>query len=227
MAEPAANPRQINIVLLGPPGAGKSTIAEALVAEYDLVVVSTGQRLRTEMEARSPLGRAVMPYLEHGNLAPDSMMDRLLRASLDSLDPERGFLLDGYPRTMRQALGLIGMLADYERTLTAVIALEVSDEVIIRRLSGRRICEGAGEPFPIHIDDLASMLRCRERGGKAVQRDDDRPEVVQQRISVYHEQTAPLLEFYRETDELLPIPATGSPAEVSRNVIAALNRIEN
>jgi adenylate kinase len=149
-------------------------------------------------------------------------MDRVLRASLASLDPDQGFLLDGYPRTMRQALGLSAILADYERILHAVVALEVDDEEVVRRLSGRRICEGAGEPFPVHIDDLASLLRCRERGGRLTQRDDDRPDLVRQRLAVYHQQTSPLLEFYETTDLLHRIDATGSPAEVVRQVEASL-----
>lgn len=220
MTNPANQP--LNIVLLGPPGSGKSTIAEALVREHRLVVVSTGQRLRAEIKAHSALGRAVESYLDKGDLAPDSLMDRLLRASLEALDPHQGFLLDGYPRTLRQARGLAGMLADYRRELHAVIALQVADEEVIRRLSGRRICEGAGEPFPVHIDDLASIMRCQERGGHLVERDDDRPEVVRQRLSVYHEQTQPLLDYYHAAELLRLVDGHGLPAEVARRALAAL-----
>jgi len=214
--------RPFNLILLGPPGAGKSTISEALEMERGLVVIATGQRLRAEIAGRTPLGRAVAPYLERGDLAPDSLMDRLLRASLETLDPQRGFLLDGYPRTMPQALGLAGMLADYKRTLDKVIALDVGDDEVVRRLSGRRMCEGAGEPFPVHIDDLASILRCQERGGRLIQRDDDRPEVVQQRLAVYHEQTRPLLDYYAAEGLLHRVDARRTPAEVARAVLAAL-----
>jgi adenylate kinase len=216
----------LNVVLLGPPGAGKSTIAEALIRERGLVSIATGQRLRAEIRARTAIGRAVQRYLDQGELAPDSLMDRLMRASLETLDPEQGFLLDGYPRTLRQARGLNGMLADYRRELHAVVALEVSDEEVVRRLSGRRICEGAGEPFPVHIDDLASILRCQERGGRLVDRDDDRPEVVRQRLSVYHEQTQPLLDFYAGEGLLRRVDATGAPAEVARGALAALPAAE-
>lgn len=211
-----------NIVLLGPPGAGKSTIAEGLVEAYGVAVISTGQRLRAEVKNRSAVGREVAQYLERGHLVPDSLMDRLLRSAIESANPEQGLLLDGYPRTIRQALGFEAMLADYGRAMTAVVALEVQDEEVVRRLSGRRMCEGAGEPFPIHVDDLASMLRCRERGGSPVQRDDDRPDVVRERLQVYRSQTEPLLEFYRQHARFYTIDASESPAEVVRLVIAAL-----
>src|SRR5262245_58430197 len=214
--------RPLNIVLLGPPGAGKSTISEALALEHGLVTIATGQRLRAEIKARTALGRAVTPYLERGDLAPDSLMDRLLRSALETLDPEQSFLLDGYPRTMRQAIGLTGTLADYHRALDMVIALDVGDEEVVRRLSGRRICEGAGEPFPVHIDDLASIVRCQERGGRLTQRDDDRPEVVRQRLAVYHDQTRPLFDFYASSHLLRRVDASRAPAEVARTVLSLI-----
>ncbi len=212
----------LNIVLLGPPGAGKSTIAEELVHQLPLVRISTGALLRAEISARTRIGREVAPLLERGDLAPDSLMDRVLRARLETLAPDEGILLDGYPRTMRQALGLAAMLADYDRILHMVIAIEVSDDEVVRRLGGRRICEGAGEPFPVHIDDLASIMRCRERGGRLVQRDDDRPEIVRQRLIAYHQQTAPLIAYYAGQGLLQRIDGAGAPADVARRTLAVI-----
>lgn len=222
MNEQATRHDAVNIVLLGPPGAGKSTIAEALAAQYPLAVIATGQRLRAEVQAHSTLGREVAPYLERGELAPDSLMDRILRASIEALDTAQGFLIDGYPRTYRQALGLSGLLADFGRTLHAAIVLEIEDEEVVRRLSGRQMCEGVGEPFPVHVDDLASIMRCRERGGRLVQRDDDRPEVVRQRLAIYQQQTQPVVAYYAETGLLRRIDAAGAPAQVARQALMAL-----
>lgn len=217
----------LNIVLLGPPGAGKSTIAEELVHQLPLVPISTGALLRAEIKGRTSIGREVAPLLERGDLAPDALMDRVLRARLETLDPDQGILLDGYPRTMRQALGLAAMLADCDRVLHMVIAIDVADDEVVRRLSGRRICEGAGEPFPVHIDDLASIMRCRERGGRLVQRDDDRPDVVRQRLAAYHRQTAPLIAYYDDQGILCRIDGAGPPAEVARRTLAVIRGYEN
>lgn len=212
---------RLHIVLIGPPGAGKSTIAGLLARRIPLDVVATGQRLRQEIAAGSPLGRQIEPLLEQGHFAPDALMDRLMREWLATIPTDRGFLLDGYPRSPHQAVALEAMLADLRRPLTCAIALELSDAEAVRRLSGRRICRGGGEPFTLHLDDAAAVARCQERGGTLEQRDDDRPDVIQERLRVYARETEPLLGFYEARGYLRRVDAAGTPEEVAARVLDA------
>jgi len=154
---------------------------------------------------------------------PDDLMDRVLRASLDALPASRGFLLDGYPRNPHQAAALDTALAERDRRLTAVLALDLPDTEILHRLGGRRLCAtGTGEPWTLHLDDADAVARCRAQGGTLEQREDDRPDVIARRLAVYRADTAPLLEHYRRTGILHTIDATGSPAEVQARALAIL-----
>jgi adenylate kinase len=210
------------IVLIGPPGSGKSTIAEELSKELKLVVIATGKRLRQEIASGSPIGREIEPLLEQGHFAPDTLMDQLMREWLAAVPADSLVLLDGYPRSTRQAMGLESMLADTGQTLSMVIALEVNDEEVIHRLSGRRICEGGGEAFTLHADDAEAVQRCRERGGTLTQRDDDQPEIISERLRVYASETEPLLDYYTRNGLLRHVDASGSPAEVAERVAQLL-----
>lgn len=213
-------PARTHLVLLGPPGAGKSTVSELIVQELPVTVIATGKLLRQEIAAGTTIGREIGGLLEQGHFAPDALMDRLLREWLAAVPPGQGFLLDGYPRNLRQARALEGMLADLERPLDAVISLQIDDAEAIRRLSGRRVCRGGGEPFTLHLDDYASVKRCLQRGGTLEQRDDDKPEVIAERLRVYARETAPLIEYYTANGLLrdIDIDADGSPALVIRRV---------
>lgn len=214
---------RLHLILIGPPGAGKSTVAGLLVQRAPLTVIATGQRLRQEIAAGTPIGRKIEPLIEQGHFAPDTLIDRLMRQWLREIPTDNGFLLDGYPRNPDQATALEGMLADRRRPLSAAIALELDDDEAMRRLGGRRICRWGGEPFTLHISDAAAVARCAELGGRLETRDDDVPEVIQERLRVYERETEPLLAFYEGRGMLVRVDARGEPAAVAARVLAAVD----
>ncbi len=215
-------PKRLHLILIGPPGAGKSTVAELLIQHIPLTIIATGQLLRHEIATGTPIGRAVKPLLDQGHFAPDTMMDRLMRQWLHEVPADRGFILDGYPRNPKQAVALDGMLADKRRPLSAAIVLTLDDAEVIRRLSGRRICRWAGEPFTLHTSDAGAIARCAELGGVLETRDDDHPAIIQERLRVYEQATAPLIAFYAKQNMLARVEANGAPETVVAGVLAAV-----
>jgi adenylate kinase len=214
--------RRFHLVLLGSPGAGKSTIAERLVQHLPLTHIATGQRLRAEAERDTPMGHKIKPLLDQGHLVPTSLINQLVREWLQEVPPDQGFLLDGYPRSLEQAQALDDMLAELRRPLDRVINLELGLSAAIERLSGRRICAGSADSFTLHISDDAAVQRCREQGGHLVQRDDDKPEVIEERMRIYTEQTQPLLDHYARSGLLRTVDAQPAPADITAAILALL-----
>lgn len=193
------------VILLGAPGAGKGTHAKRLSSLLGIPHISTGDIFREEMEKNSELGQEVRRYVEKGELVPDEVVNQIVKKRLSQDDCKKGFILDGYPRTLQQAEALEQILKELSLPLKKVINLVVSEEEIIRRLSGRRICRNCGAIF--HIVNMPPKKEgiCDYCGGELYQRDDDKPEAIRHRLAVYHKQTEPLIRFYEEKGLLVNV----------------------
>lgn len=196
----------MNIVLLGAPGAGKGTQAAKLVEEFGTPHISTGDMLRAAVKAGTELGKKAKSYMDAGDLVPDEVIIGLVIERLGQPDTEKGFILDGFPRTTAQAVALDAELGKLERPLEAALLIDVDSEVIIKRLTSRRMCKECGF---IGSDADAACPKC---GGEMYQRDDDKPETIQKRLDVYENQTAPLVEYYRGK-ELLKVVDGDRPVD--------------
>jgi adenylate kinase len=213
---------ELNLVLLGPPGAGKGTQAERLVVDFGLPYYATGNILRAAIEEETELGREAKGYVDEGELVPDELICRVIEERLDSGEADDGFLLDGFPRTTPQAEMLEQALDNRGRSLTAVLLIDVTDEEVIRRLSGRRMCVKNGHVYHVEFDPPKNEGICDQDGSRLVQRDDDRPETIRNRLEVYHEQTEPLIEWYDEKGLLRHFDGTRTPDEVHARIRATL-----
>ncbi|MGQ9779025.1 MAG: adenylate kinase [Bacillota bacterium] len=212
----------MNLILLGPPGAGKGTQAKLISARHGIPHISTGDIFRAAIAEGTPLGRQAREFLDRGALVPDEIVIGIVTERLGAEDCRPGFLLDGFPRTLPQAEALDRYLAATGRTLTAVLALEVGEEVLIRRLGGRRVCRACGAPYHIETNPPREEGRCDRCGGELYQRDDDRPATVRERLRVYEAQTRPLLDYYEERGLLKRIQADGGIEEVDAAIERAL-----
>ena len=213
---------ELNLILLGPPGAGKGTQAERLVADFGLPYYATGDILRSAVRDGTGLGREAKEYVDRGDLVPDDLICKVTMERVDQPEAADGFVLDGFPRTIPQAETLQEALERRDRRLTAVLHLDAPDEEVIRRLSGRRICVKNQHLYHVEFDPPKREGVCDQDGSRLVQRDDDKRETLEHRLAVYHEQTSPLIDYYEQQGLLRRFDAMRSAAEVHDHIRATL-----
>lgn len=213
---------ELNLILLGPPGAGKGTQAQRLREDFSLPYFATGDILRQAVKEGTELGRQASEYMQEGDLVPDSLVTGIIKERLEQPDSDDGFILDGFPRTVPQAEALDQELATLGRGITAVINIALSEEEAVRRLSGRRVCVKGGHNFHVEFDPPKHEDRCDVDGSRLIVRDDDKPETVRHRLSTYHEKTEPLVEFYERKGVLREVDGAQGPAEVHNHIRALI-----
>jgi len=206
----------MRLILLGPPGAGKGTQADVIKKKYNVAHISTGDILRENVRSETRLGLQAKTYMDSGKLVPDDLIISMMKDRLQQPDCGNGFLLDGFPRTVSQADALEQMLGELETGVNAAVLLEVSDETVVERLSGRRICDSCGAIYHIRFRPSSVNGQCDKCGGSLYQRDDDKESVIRSRLAVYHEQTAPLIKYYEEKGLLRRVDAEKSSDSVVR-----------
>ncbi len=212
----------MRLILLGPPGAGKGTQAKLLVERLRVPQISTGDMLRAAVKAGTSLGQEAKQFMDRGALVPDGVIIGLVRERLQQADCARGYILDGFPRTVAQAEALGSMLAELGAGLDHVLSLEVPTEDLVQRIAGRRTCRNCGAMYHIRFSPSATDGRCDACNGETYQRDDDREDTVRRRLTVYTDQTAPLIRFYDAEGRLRRVPGTGEIAEIFQRVTRAL-----
>jgi len=213
------------VVLLGPPGAGKGTQAKLLEEKFAAPQISTGDILRKAVAEQSVLGKQASEYIRRGELVPDQLIIDLVAERLKEKDCEKGFVLDGFPRTIAQAQSLEDILKKMGLALTCVLSVQVPHELIVERLSGRRTCKGCGALYHVVFDPPKAAGTCNRCGGELFQRDDDREETISNRLRVYDNQTAPLVSYYRERGLLKSIDGVGKVEDIGKRMIQALGDV--
>jgi adenylate kinase len=212
---------ELNLILVGPPGAGKGTQAERLTEDFGLPYYATGNILREAVANGTELGKQAKEHMDAGGLVPDDVIIGVILEAIATDEAANGFLLDGFPRTVPQADALGEALQKAGRKISAVLLIDVSDEEVVRRLSGRRVSR-SGRVYHVDFDPPKHPDRCDIDGSALIQRDDDKPDTVRKRLAVYHEQTEPLVDYYESRDLLRRFDGTRTPTEVHDHVRATV-----
>jgi adenylate kinase len=213
---------ELNLILVGPPGAGKGTQAEKLTEDFGLPYFATGNILRAAVADGTELGKKAKEYMDAGELVPDDVIIGVILEALKGEEASDGFLLDGFPRTVPQADALGDALQKVGRKLSGVLLIDVPDDEVVKRLSGRRTCVKSGHTYHVDFDPPKHDEVCDQDGSRLVQRDDDQPDTIRKRLAVYHEQTEPLVEYYEGRDLLRRFDGSRSPTDVHDHVRATV-----
>lgn len=213
----------MNIILLGPPGAGKGTQAKMLIDTYQIPQISTGDILRAAVKEGTPLGKEAKGYMDKGELVPDLVVIGIVEERIQEPDCKKGYMLDGFPRTVPQAKALDAMLQKLESEIDHVVSIEVANEELIKRLTGRRTCRECGAGFHIMFDPPKQEGVCDKCGGELYQRDDDNEATVRSRLQVYDSQTKPLIDYYQGQEKIRPVDGVGQIKEIFERISIVLS----
>lgn len=212
----------MNLILLGPPGAGKGTQAKILTQKFSIPQISTGDILRAAVKDQTPMGVKAKSFMDSGALVPDEVVVGIVEERLQKTDCATGFILDGFPRTVHQADALKLMLKSSGRGIEHVISIDVDKEELLGRITGRRTCRGCGKGFHVVFSPSRSGDKCDDCGGELYQRDDDSEATMRNRLDVYEQQTAPLISYYARESLLRSIRGVGSIEDIQQRILSAL-----
>jgi len=212
----------MNLILLGPPGAGKGTQAKLLIKRFQIPQISTGDILRAAVSEMTPMGVKAKGYMESGALVPDEVVVGIVRERLEKNDCLNGFILDGFPRTVAQADALKHMLVCMNMSIEHVVSMAVDKEELLQRITGRRTCRLCGKGYHVVFDPPSVSGRCDECSGELFQRDDDQEETMRKRLDVYEDQTAPLITYYENESLLRSIAGVGSIDDIQQRILSII-----